>query len=82
MRTPRSAGALLSEAAYLAFGAQRLALAALIRLEDFEEVDDLTSVDGVEIAHVDIPGVVEGLGALHGNLLRLSGALSNARKFR
>ena len=72
-------GALLSQAADLAFGAQRLALAAVLRLEDAEEeLGDLKFVGSADLRPVDIPLVLEDLGIFSLNLLHLADAYGQA----
>jgi hypothetical protein len=75
MNRRRSAGSFLSEAASLAFGAQRLMIAALIRLEDAEaNVDDLDFIAEARVVPVDLPALCRDLGIFSGNLLHLADA--------
>lgn len=74
-----SAGARLSHAAYLAFGAQRLAIAALILLEEAEaDVNDLTFLTDANIRTVDLRVLLEDLATFTGNLLCLADAYGHA----
>jgi hypothetical protein len=69
------AGALLSQAAELAFGAQRLALAAVLRLNDAEEeLRDLSFVAAADIRTVDLPALLQDLGIFSLNLLHFADA--------
>jgi hypothetical protein len=73
------AGALLSQAADLAFGAQRLALAAVLRLDDIEkELGDLSFVAAVDLGSVDLPAMLEDLDIFSSNLLQLTDAYGHA----
>jgi hypothetical protein len=73
-------GALLSEAADLALGAYRLAIAAAIRIEDAEAgAGDFTFVTNADLHAVDLPTLFEGLGAFSQNLVRLADAYGHAQ---
>jgi hypothetical protein len=68
-------GALLSQAAELAFGAQRLALAAVLRIEDAEaELGDLGFLVAADLRSVDLPAMLEDLSIFSQNLLHLADA--------
>jgi hypothetical protein len=74
-----SAGARLSQAAFLAFGAQRLAIAALLLLEEVEaDVDDLTFLANANVKTVDLRTLLEDLGTFTDNLLGLADAYGHA----
>lgn len=75
----RSPGALLSDAASLARGSERLAIAALQRLEDAEsETRDLAFVADADIGVVDLVALLNSLGIFTDNLLHLADAYGRA----
>lgn len=77
--TRRIAGVLLSEAAALTLRSQRLAVAALITMEEAEaSTADLSFIVGAEIKPVDVAALCEALSVLAENLLRLAHAYGHA----
>ena len=78
-----SPGAFLSQAADLALGAERLVIAALIRLEDAEaSLDHLTFVTDARLEVVDLQYAIETLSTFAGNLIRLADAYGHAEVSR
>ena len=63
----------------LAFGAQRLSIAALLCLEEADaNLDDLTLLDDAHIQPVNLPALQEDLAIFAGNVLKLADAYGHA----
>ena len=73
-----SAGALLSQAAYMAIGAQRLTIAAAIRLDDAEaQISDLAFLARADIQAINFAALLKDLGVLADNLQHLADAFGH-----
>ena len=76
-------GALLADAADQVWGAYRLLVAALIQLEEAELLlRDRSSLPGTPLHPVDTRGLLEGVGTLSSNLLRLADGYGQAEVSR
>jgi hypothetical protein len=77
--TNSSPGAYLSQAADLAAGAERLVIAALIRLEVAEAHNpNLAFLEETPLEGVDLVELLDGLATFASNLLRLADAYGHA----
>ena len=77
--TNSSLGAYISQAADLAAGAERLVIAALIRLEDAEaDNPNLAFLGETPLEGVDLVELLDGLATFAINLLRVADAYGHA----
>ena len=77
------AGLFLAQAADMAFGAFRLSLAAVIRLDDAEALlRDEAFVRQTELIEIDVPTLIENLEAFSTNTLRLADSYGHAEAAR